>query len=195
VIVRILENEDMGKSRRRYSRTTGIKRYRKLFVLSLEGSKTEPAYFETLNRLTETSVVHIRCLKKKTASSPKDVLKAMKKHIQDEGLSDRDEAWLVIDRDSWPDTQIKELFTWSQTAENYNLAVSNPKFEIWLLYHFESPRNTPRANSVEKKLCKHIPDYKKSFDSKHISREGIACAIKEAKRRDKPLYYSPKTGQ
>ena len=47
------------------------------------------------------------------------------------------EAWLVVDKDQWTDDQLIKLLEWSQKADNYGFALSNPKFEYWLLLHFE----------------------------------------------------------
>jgi len=48
-----------------------------------------------------------------------------------------DRAWIVVDADSWPEDQLLELHGWSTEDSRYGLAVSNPKFEFWLLLHFE----------------------------------------------------------
>lgn len=39
----------MPPKRRKFSRPLGERRYRKLFVLAVEGSKTEPQYFAIFN--------------------------------------------------------------------------------------------------------------------------------------------------
>jgi len=42
-----------------------------------------------------------------------------------------------VDANSWPEDQLLELHGWSTEDSRYGLAVSNPKFEFWLLLHFE----------------------------------------------------------
>jgi hypothetical protein len=53
--------------RRRFQRPLGQRRYRKLFVIAVEGAKTEPQYFATLNN--QQSVIRVNCLKGKHDSS------------------------------------------------------------------------------------------------------------------------------
>ncbi len=40
-------------------------------------------------------------------------------------------------KDEWTDDQLSQLNEWAQGADNYGFALSNPKFEFWLLLHFE----------------------------------------------------------
>ena len=61
----------------------------------------------------------------------------MTDHLESEGLKPSDEAWLVVDKDQWTDEQLTQLHQWSLQQENYGFALSNPKFEYWLLLHFE----------------------------------------------------------
>ncbi len=58
----------MPKRRRPFKRSTGQRNYRKLFVIAVEGSKTEPQYFDILNN--HLSAIHVKCLKGKPSNSP-----------------------------------------------------------------------------------------------------------------------------
>jgi len=53
----------MPPRRRSFKRTLGQKRYRKLYVISAEGTKTEPQYFAIFNN--EHAVVRVICLRAK----------------------------------------------------------------------------------------------------------------------------------
>ena len=99
--------------RRRFKRVIGIRRYRRLFVVATEGTKTEPLYFIMFN--DDNKVVHVKCLKGNKQSSPKQVLKRIKVYLQSHSLQDGDEAWLVVDQDQWPDDQLIQLHEWSQS--------------------------------------------------------------------------------
>ena len=46
----------------RFQRPLGERRYKKLFVVSVEGSKTEPQYFAIFNQ--PQSIVLVKCLKR-----------------------------------------------------------------------------------------------------------------------------------
>ncbi len=168
--------------RRKFKRPLGQKRYKKMFVVASEGAKTEPQYFKMLN--TVSSVVHLKCLKNKHNSSPEGVLRLMKGHIKSEGLKNTDEAWLVIDRDSWTEQQINQLYSWSLQEANYNLALSNPKFEYWLLLHFENGSRVSSMNCSER-LKKYLPDYNKDIQENKIKSK-IPQAIERAKEKDSP---------
>ena len=88
----------MPPNRRSFKRQLRTRRYKKLFVIAAEGSKTEPQYFPVFNN--ENSVIQVTCLKGKNKSAPEYVLARMKEHIKKEGLRSTDEAWLVVDKDS-----------------------------------------------------------------------------------------------
>jgi hypothetical protein len=62
----------MSKKRRQFKRPLGKKSYRKLFVIAVEGAKTEPQYFAMFNN--QQSIIRIHCLKG-AHSSPLYVLK------------------------------------------------------------------------------------------------------------------------
>ena len=48
------------KSRRKFTRPLGNRRYRKLFVIAVEGSVTEPDYFKLFQNIEP--IVHVKCL-------------------------------------------------------------------------------------------------------------------------------------
>jgi len=93
----------MSKKRRQFKRPLGQKSYRKLFLIAVEGAKTEPQYFAMFNN--QQSVIRIHCLKG-AHSSPLYVLKRMVNYLKREDLRKTDEAWLVIDKDQWTDDQL-----------------------------------------------------------------------------------------
>ena len=68
-------------SKRIFSRLTGKRQYRKLFVIAAEGSITEPQYFAIFNN--ENTTIQIKCLKDKNKTSPTQVLKRMEKYLQE----------------------------------------------------------------------------------------------------------------
>ena len=172
--------------RRRFRRPLGERRYRKMFVIASEGEKTEPQYFAVFN--SESSIVHVKCIKSKQDSSPPQVLRRMEQNLKKEGLKKSDEAWLVVDKDQWPDEQLAQLLEWSRRAENYGFALSNPKFEYWLLLHFEDGTGIASSRDCSDRLKRYLPDYDKGIDPRKISREMIGEAIRRAKQRDNPPY-------
>lgn len=174
----------MAVQRRKFPRQLGVRRYKKLFLIATEGIKTEPIYLGIFTN--DASIVRVHCLKGKYGSSPPQVLKRMKDHLKNEGLQSSDEAWLVVDKDQWTDEQLIELHQWSLQQENYRFALSNPKFEYWLLLHFEDGTGITSSRDCTDRLKRWISDYDKSIDMRKITRLQIDDAIRRAKKRDHP---------
>jgi hypothetical protein len=172
----------MGYKRRRFQRQTGKLRYKKLFIIAAEGVKTEPEYFAALQ--TDNSVIKVHCLTGKTKSAPLQVLQRMEQHLKKESLKNSDEAWLVADRDCWEKSQLDQLYAWSLQKENYGFALSNPKFEYWLLLHFEDGESIASSRACSERLRRHLPDYDKGITSSKINREMVDNAIRRAAGRD-----------
>jgi hypothetical protein len=174
----------VSKRRRRFIRPPGKRRYRKIFVVAAEGIKTEPLYFNMFN--DQHTVIQIKQLRGNKKSSPKQVLKRMRLYLREAQLKDKDEAWLVVDRDEWPADHLKDLYEWSETSCRYGLAVSNPKFEFWLLLHFEdgSAVNTPAQ--CNERLMRYLPHFEKGHVEINKLHPGIRSAIQYAKIKDTP---------
>ena len=110
----------------------------------------------------------------------------MEDHLRQENLLASDEAWLVVDKDHWQDRDLEQLHKWSQGAENYGFALSNPRFEYWLLLHFEDGTRIGSSRECSARLKRHLPDYDKNIDTRKIKPEMIEDAIRRARVRDNP---------
>jgi hypothetical protein len=174
----------MPPRRRSFQRPSGKRRYRKLFIIAVEGTKTEPQYFALFNN--QQSIIQVNCLKGNHGSSPPQVLKRMEDHLKKETLRKSDEAWLVVDKDQWTEAQLTQLHAWSQKNDNYSLALSNPKFEYWLLLHFEDGAGITTSHECTDRLRRHLPFYDKGIDAKKITNARIDSAVRRAKIRDTP---------
>ena len=173
----------MPKKLRTFQRPLGERRYKKLFVISVEGSKTEPQYFAIFNQ--PQSIILVKCLKRpSTESSPIQVLKRMEGYLRKESIRKTDEAWIVVDKDDWMEDQLRELLQWAKKSENHGFALSNPNFEYWLLLHFEDGKGVANSQECLTRLKRQLPNYKKDIDSKKITLELIAKAISRARQRD-----------
>lgn len=174
----------MPRRRRSFQRPLGVRRYRTLFVIATEGDQTEPQYFGMFN--TAETFVHVECLRSRHESTPAQVLARMKIYIQDKGLKPGDEAWLVVDKDQWSEEQLAELHQWSTAKDSYGLAVSNPKFEYWLLLHFEDGDGISSPQDCMRRLSRHLPAYDKGRLAVARISPGIASAVERARRKDTP---------
>ena len=170
-------------------RTYGEKRYKKLYVIATEGAVTEPQYFECLysaNINIQKSITSIKYLKSNSKSSPTQTLDKMTAYLKEEKLRSGDEAWIVVDKDQWTDDQLTALHAWAKKDNRFGFALSNPKFEYWLLLHFDDGANISSSSDCSDRLRKHLPGYNKKIDCRKFTRNNILAAIDRAKRRDNP---------
>ena len=172
----------MSKKTHEFTRPLGKRRYKKLFVISVEGSKTERQYFNVFNQLQSSALV--KCLKRSpTKSSPVQVLRGMQNFLRKERLRKTDEAWIVVDKDDWTDEQLNRVLQWAKEKEGYGLAISNPNFEYWLLLHFEDGRGITNSRECMARLRRYVPKYDKEIDGKKVAL-CISKAVLRAKQRD-----------
>jgi hypothetical protein len=97
---------------------------------------------------------------------------------------DSDEAWLVADRDGWEEEHINLMVDWAKQKANYGFALSNPKFEFWLLLHFDDGKGITSSRSCSEQLRQHLPDYNKGVAANKITRVMVETAIRRAEQRD-----------
>ncbi len=133
-------------SRRNYQRNPPSKSAKKIYIIC-EGAWREPKYFAFFQELDSRVNIIIHTFSDQDDNSPKGLGKMAIDNFlprPDNPLPQYDwiagdELWIVLDTD--PDKKqsrkqpIAELLQLCQ--ENiWNLAVSNPCFEVWLFYHF-----------------------------------------------------------
>lgn len=186
----------MGKSTRK-SKNRVIK---KRIIIAMEGSKTESRYFDSLIKkleLRNDKSLHVKLLKRsKTDSSPLNVIESLNKErceIEEEyGKQEKDEFWVVIDRDNWSTEALDKVASQAE-KKKYCLADSNPCFELWLLLHHKRLRElkglegraaTGGCDSVKKELKKVDKNYDKSKYNTERYIEKIGNAIQYAKETD-----------
>jgi RloB-like protein len=109
----------------------------RLFIIVAEGER-EDEYFSYFNEQNQR--IRIKIVPREGQSSaPKYFLNRLSK-FQEEGLwnpQDNDALWFVLDVDSWQREQIQVLIDACERDKTWNIAISNPYFEVWLLYHLE----------------------------------------------------------
>jgi hypothetical protein len=128
----------------------------------------------------------VKCFPNKNNCPPKEALKRVREYVSREGLKKQDEAWVVVDKDSWPEEHLIELNAWAQTRSNFGFALSNPKFEYWLLLHFEEADSVMTSTDCDRRIPRHLPGYDKHIDPQHFPIERIRTAVARAKRQDYP---------
>jgi hypothetical protein len=135
-------------SKRSYERNPPSKDAKKVYIIC-EGTRREPKYFAFFQELDSRIDIIIHTFSDQADNSPRGLGKmAMDNFLPQPNhraplveLIEGDELWIVLDTD--PDkTQsrkqpIVELLQLCQ-EKRWKIAVSNPCFEVWLCFHFQS---------------------------------------------------------
>jgi len=161
---------------------SGYPHPRKKIAVISEGTVTEESYFDLIKRIFRG--ISIRFYSSKKHSSPLMLLKLLQTIMARIRQNDYVEIWILADRDSWKKEELDELARWARENPNCFLAISNPKFEYWILLHYEL------AGSVTSRECtrilrRHLPHFKKRL-TKPLTLRQVIQAMKRAKERDNP---------
>lgn len=161
------------------------RRLAKTFQIICEGKVTEPTYFAMIRRFVGPNVN----LKVKPGgtrgsnSSPHGLVK----YANDLLDSDKEysETWIIFDKDNWTTDQIAKVRAWAQKSNSYQSAISDPKFEFWLMLHFENGTSVQTARDVDQRLKKAWPEYDKFVPANKFSLPEVEQAISRAKTIEK----------
>lgn len=190
----------MGRIRREFIRRED-ELTPKLFIITTEGTKTEPKYFNDLAQFYNNSKVHVEVLnREKGGTSPRQLISMLDSFCDVYQVGKEDELWIIMDRDkqTWTERQLSEVARLCNQKLNYFLGVSNPSFELWLILHYKDisdyseseqrllleNRKVGNRTKVKKELSDLIRGYNESNlnTSKFLGKELIA--IRRARRID-----------
>jgi len=154
-------------------KSRGSRETKTTVLIAVEGVVTECDYFNCLKNLINEDKLNIQVFSGKNhQSDPTKVLKKMQAKQKNMMLEVKDEAWIVIDRDNHADKSLETLVQWKSKDERHYIAISNPKFELWLLWHFEESCKLPN-------LLKYLQN--KNVPCETITLDKIDQAIQRAK--------------
>lgn len=163
-------------------RRTGLRSCKKLIVVSAEGD-TERDYLRmNVLKRRNVSVRFVRDIDR-NKRNPAMVLRRMESELKTTRLEKDDEAWVVIDVDTWPKEEIGECIAWAASKRNYHVAISNPKIELFLVMHYESGNGCTTAERVDAAIKRHMPAYGKRLSPTHFSEADVKCAIENASKK------------
>lgn len=172
-----------SRQKRPLDRTVEHERDTNIIVVATEGAKTEKLYFEIFkNRKVQIFVIPNIQHK----SSPKHIKDNLDSYVQEYQIGDGDQLWLAIDVDRW--TQ-QELSTICQECiqKGYHLAISNPCFELWLLYHFQDVDKSYNSCNDVKDDLKPLLDDAEGSDYEELFHDLAADAVERARADDNDL--------
>lgn len=112
--------------------------------------------------------------------NPAAVFRRFEKALRENDFRKGDEAWLVIDVDEWDTDELAALLKWEGEDRRHHLAISNPKFELFLVMHFEKGNGCTTAQQVDFKLKRYMPNYDKRLRPAQFSLEEIERAVENA---------------
>ena len=161
------------------SRKTGTRRYRPVCWVSAEGV-TEKDYLRMA--AFKDAPVSVRFPKDihPGRHNPSQVLKRFKKAMREEDFRRDDEAWIMVDVDEWDKAEFAELLKWADSDPRHYLVVSNPKFELFLVMHFEKGNGCTTAPKVDETLKRYLPRYDKRLAPTAFSKDEVRRAVKNA---------------
>ncbi len=172
-----------SRKKRPLDRTIPHLRDTRLIIIATEGEKTEKQYFESY--LFRSSRVQVRILETTEGlSAPKHVLKRMRDFAKDFNLQPDDQLWLMIDKDRIRDEHLSGICSESRSVK-FNLALSNPCFELWLYLHIDNwSGGNVSSKQIEIDLRDKIGSYNKSNLDIDKYSDGINSAIDRARNME-----------
>jgi hypothetical protein len=156
----------------------------KLFIVATEGKETEKQYF---GMFKSTRIkVEILATTEDGKSSPEYVLERLDKCKKQYDLNEDDMLWLVSDVDRWGDKKLSDVCSQAR-QRGYNLAISNPCFEVWLTLHFEDINTEDRTCDNFKARLRTILG---SYNGSNLNISAYKPNTKDAVNRAKNLHPS-----
>jgi hypothetical protein len=191
--------------RRDFKRKSGVRDAR-LIIIAAEGEETEKQYFEGLKARYENPRVHVEVLKRlDLPSDPAKVIEALDQFRSGYNLrKGYDQLWLVIDVDRWGSQKLS-LVSQQCVQKYYRLAVSNPSFEIWLLFHIRSLdtypsevlaellANTKNGKRTRTRLEQELLQLLGSYNKTNPNMDYFAARVREAIRNARAADLNPET--
>ena len=153
-------------------------------VIVTEGQKTEPEYLKNFARIHGAKTVEVIPIG--IGGEPKAVVRRaidVLRRVNKDSLGGRDSVWAVFDRDEHPRFyEAKDL----ASAHGIQLAISNPCFELWGIFHYQDRDAFVDRHECQRILAEHCSTYSASGSKLFIDQEAIRknhpSAVERGKR-------------
>ncbi len=172
-----------------------------LISIASEG-KTEEQYFDGIHDLDSSEIIKVERLEKSdktdTKSHPNHVIDLLDERKEDwiEHGIEASELWMVVDRDrqNVSKEQLNSIIDKCK-LEGYNLALSNPTFEFWLLLHITDLQkysvddllNNEKVNKTRRFIDKELSIILNGYNKKNLKFERFEDGINDAIIRAKEM--------
>ena len=162
---------------RGYKKEQGRYRDARKFILAVEGEQREVDYFQALAEDQTRIDLTVLGPDERHLSAPRYVVERITKYLEEYDLDEDDQVWLVLDTDRWSTEQLREV---ERTCKDHgwNLAISNPCFELWLYLHYADLPEDPPSSSKEwkKELSRRVATGYRPEEALHHLDEAIRRA-------------------
>lgn len=118
-------------------------------------------------------------------SDPASLVRTISKKLEEVDFRKHDSAWIAMDVDEWTKEQIGKALAWSRSDERFHLAISNPKFELFLVMHYGLAKGCLTSSSIDTRLKAKWPDYAKRIPANKFSLQETRNAMSIASQRER----------
>ncbi len=171
-----------------FRRRAPVKEPAAIIIVCTEGEKTEPQYLEMFKKIhvepfVKRSIFDLQIIS--GVGVPMTVVDRAIQALKDlQGpLSREDSVWAMFDKDEHPKFQEAKR---TARSKGVHLAVSNPCFEIWGIYHYQDWQRHIERDKCQDALGQLCPSYDKRygkiFIDKDVIKEKCYDAIERAKK-------------
>jgi RloB-like protein len=149
----------MNRQSKSIIRKKGHRAERRRLLVVAEGTNTEVQYMQGLTQHLKTTGVSVRPVTTKgRGRDPLSVLKAAESLAREaESVDPYEEIWLVVDVDEH--ATLSECLRQAK-KKDIPVVISNPRFEIWLLWHFQASTKFHTKNTLRDALRPYGQDAK-----------------------------------
>lgn len=172
----------------RFNRGVPERAYIKHLHVYTEGEITEKEYLQAFCRVIIPchSKFRLSIQSSKGKSSPRNILNVIRRDTKTFGDKTSNEIWVLIDQDDWPASDVeslKEGKSIRQAVSIYKVLQSIPKFELWVLLHFDEASGVSTSKEIDERLKSNIQNYNKHLPDNLFTKSNVQTAIKRAKLR------------
>ena len=163
----------------RFRRKNPVREPATIIIVVTEGEKTEPSYLRAFKEIhvpphVKSSVFNLKIISGDGFGGgvPMTVVNCAVEELQKlQGtLSREDSVWAMFDRDEHPEFEEVKRKARNQGVQ---LAISNPCFEIWGIYHYKDWQGPIERDQCQKELKKLCPSYNRKSGKTFIDRDMI----------------------